>query len=108
MPPGASPFGELDHHSAPQVHDALTPLALRAGRQLLIDLAGLTVCDSTGITVLIAVRNRALAAQADIALVAVPDRVRRIFEIVGLGQVFPTYPTVPEAEAAWTPPPAAR
>ncbi|WP_234314228.1 MULTISPECIES: STAS domain-containing protein [unclassified Streptomyces] len=99
--------GDLDHHNAPQVHEALTPLALRAGQQLLIDLGGLTFCDSTGITVLIAARNQALAARADIALVAVPDRVRRIFRIVGLDQVFPTYPTVPEAEAAWTPPPAA-
>ncbi|MEU0759356.1 STAS domain-containing protein [Streptomyces microflavus] len=98
--------GELDHHSAPQVHDTLARLALQAGQQLLIDLGHLTFCDSTGLTVLIAARNQTLAAHAGIALVAVPDHLRRILEIVGLDQVFPAYPTLPEAEAAWTPPPA--
>lgn len=57
---------------------------------------------------LIAARNQALAAQAGIVLVAVPDRVRRIFKIAGLEQVFSMHHTVPEAEAAWAPPPAAR
>lgn len=96
--------GELDHHTAPQIRDALPNLPLQEGHQLLLDLGGLEFCDSTGITVMIAVRNHALAAHATIALTAVPDRVRRILSIVGLDQVFPTYPTIAEAEAAWTPP----
>ncbi|MFI1380617.1 STAS domain-containing protein [Embleya sp. NPDC020886] len=95
--------GELDHHSAPLVRDVLPRLRLGPGRQLLIDLGGLTFCDSTGITVLIAARNHALASHATIALIAVPDRIRRTFRIVGLEQAFLVYPTVTEAEAAWTP-----
>ncbi|MYR57809.1 STAS domain-containing protein, partial [Streptomyces sp. SID625] len=55
-------------------------------------------------SVLIAARNHALEAGADIALAAVPERVRRIFRIVGLDQVLTTHPTVQEATAAWTPP----
>ncbi|WP_307797824.1 STAS domain-containing protein [Streptomyces laculatispora] len=98
--------GELDHHSAPEVRDLLPGLSLVTGQRLLVDLGGLTFCDSSGITVLLAARNHALAARATIALIAVPDRVRRIFSIVGLEQVFPTYPTVQEAAAAWTPPAA--
>lgn len=95
--------GELDHHSAPQARDLLPGLQLGSGQQLLIDLGGLTFCDSSGITVLIAARNHALASHATIALIAVPDRVRRILNIVGLNQVFPAYPTLSAAEAAWTP-----
>lgn len=98
--------GDLDHHTAPQVRDVLPDLAIEAGQQLLVDLGGLTFCDSTGITVLIAARNHALAADAAIALVAVPETVRRIFHIVGLEQVFPTHPTVQDAERAWIPPSA--
>ncbi|MFS8204160.1 STAS domain-containing protein [Streptomyces sp. CWNU-52B] len=95
--------GELDHHTAPDVRAALPGLDLRPGRQLVLDLGGVTFCDSTGITVLIAARNHALAAGATIALAAVPDRVSRIFRIVGLDQVFPSHPTAEAAEAAWHP-----
>ncbi|MEW1613928.1 MULTISPECIES: STAS domain-containing protein [unclassified Streptomyces] len=95
--------GDLDHHTTPDVHAALTRLDLRPGQQLVFDLGGLTFCDSTGITVIIAARNHALAADANIVLTAVPDRVSRIFRIVGLDQVFATYPTTQDAEAAWHP-----
>ncbi|MFD7087882.1 STAS domain-containing protein [Streptomyces sp. NPDC059896] len=93
--------GELDHHTAPEVRAALPGLGLRAGRQLTLDLGGLTFCDSTGITVLIAARNHALAANSTIALAAVPERVGRIFRNVGLEHTFPTHPTTQAAEDAW-------
>jgi anti-anti-sigma factor len=96
--------GDLDHHSAPQARNALERLDLHAGQQLIMDLGGLTFCDSSGITVLIAARNHALRMNADIALAAVPDRVRRIFRIVGLEQVFTTHATAQEAAAAWSGP----
>ena len=95
--------GELDHHTAPQVRELLSGLAVEPGQQLVVDLGGLTFCDSSGITALIAARNHALAARATIALVAIPDPVRRIFRIVGLDPVFPTHPTAQDAEAAWRP-----
>ncbi|MFD9849102.1 STAS domain-containing protein [Streptomyces parvus] len=93
--------GELDHHTTPQVRNTLPGLALGPGQQLVIDLQGITFCDSTGITALIAARNFALAANATIALVAVPERLARIFRMVGLDQVFPTHPTAQDAEDAW-------
>jgi anti-anti-sigma factor len=96
--------GDLDHASAHQVRDTLPRLDLRAGQQLIVGLGALTFCDSSGITVLIAARNHALQHGAGIALAAVPDRVQRIFRIVGLEQVFATHSTVDDAAAAWTPP----
>lgn len=96
--------GELDHHTAPEVSDALPGLDLRPGQQLVVDLTGITFCDSSGITVLIAARNHALARNASIALAAVPERVARIFHLVGLEHVFPTHPTAQAAEDAWQPP----
>ncbi|MBB5938950.1 STAS domain-containing protein [Streptomyces zagrosensis] len=95
--------GELDHHTAPEIRAALPALSLNPGQQLVLDLGTLTFCDSTGITVLIAARNHALAAEASIVLAAVPDRVSRIFRIVGLEQVFLIYLTAQDAEAAWRP-----
>jgi anti-sigma B factor antagonist len=96
--------GDLDHRSAPGVRALLPGLALRSGQQLVVDLARLAFCDSSGITVLIATRNHALAADATVVLSAVPERVSRVFRIVGLDQVFTIHPTAEAAETAWTAP----
>jgi anti-sigma B factor antagonist len=96
--------GELDYDSSAQVRALFPELVLRDGSQLVVDLAGVTFCDSSGITALLAARNHALAARAGISLVAVPDHISRIFQMVGLDQVFTTHPTAQAAEAAWTPP----
>jgi anti-sigma B factor antagonist len=93
--------GELDFHTAPQVRAALQSVTLHPGQQLVIDLAQVTFCDSSGIASLVAARNHAESAQAGIALAAVPEEVARIFRIIGLDQIFPTYPTAEEAAAAW-------
>ncbi|MGW4985971.1 STAS domain-containing protein, partial [Streptomyces mirabilis] len=91
------------HHSTRTARHITTGQTLPEAA-LVIDLTGITFCDSSGMTVLIAARNHALAAQADIALAAVPDRVSRMLHIVGLDQVFPTHATAQAAAAAWTPP----
>ncbi|MFF1595238.1 STAS domain-containing protein [Streptomyces sp. NPDC058286] len=96
--------GELDHDSAPEIRGLLPSLPVKHGQQLVVDLGGLTLCDSSGITVLIAARNIALAAHSTIVLAAVPGTVSRTLGIVGLDQVFPTHPTAQAAVAAWTPP----
>ncbi|MFD5110535.1 STAS domain-containing protein [Streptomyces cinereoruber] len=93
--------GELDHHTAPEVRAALPGLTPSTGQQLVLDLGGLTFCDSTGITVLIAARNHALAANATVVLAAVPGHLERILRIVGLDQVFAIHLTAQDAETAW-------
>ncbi|UXX97880.1 STAS domain-containing protein [Streptomyces sp. AD2-2] len=98
--------GELDYDSSSEVRELLSGLALQDGQQLVVDLTGVTFCDSSGITALLAARNHALAARATIALAAVPAHISRIFQMIGLDRVFPTHATAQEAEAAWTPPAA--
>jgi hypothetical protein len=41
--------GHLDHHSAPQIRALLSALALQPGQLLIVDLARLAFCDSSGI-----------------------------------------------------------
>lgn len=91
--------GELDVATAPRLRAEVGRLALDPGQLLVVDLAGVTFCDSSGISALIAARNAAEAAQAGIALVAVPHRITRTLGLTGLADFFPTYPT---AEAAVT------
>ncbi|MDQ7803568.1 STAS domain-containing protein [Amycolatopsis sp. A133] len=89
--------GELDVATAPRLRAEIGGAPLGSGQLLVIDLAGVTFCDSSGISTLIAARNVAEAAGAGIALVAVPARLSRTFGLIGLADFFPTYPS---AEAA--------
>ncbi|MGW1892336.1 STAS domain-containing protein [Streptomyces sp. NPDC002004] len=84
--------GELDYDNAPELRELLTTITLKPGQRLILDLAGIGFCDSSGITALIAARNHAQAAQADIALAAVPPHTLRVLRIVGLDQIFPLHP----------------
>ncbi|MFE9450100.1 STAS domain-containing protein [Streptomyces sp. NPDC006739] len=85
-------IGALDYNSATQLRDHLATIVLRPGQHLVLDLAAMEFCDSSGITALIAARNHAHAAQAGIALAAVPPHTLRVLRIVGLDQIFPLYP----------------
>ncbi|MFJ7073043.1 STAS domain-containing protein [Streptomyces sp. NPDC098781] len=84
--------GDLDHATAAELRDRLTALTLQPGQRLVLDLADMDFCDSSGLTVLIAARNLAHAAGADIALAAVPAHTLRVMSIVGLDQIFTLLP----------------
>lgn len=85
-------IGALDFEQATALREQVERLVLSPGRNLLIDLSGLEVCDSTGITALLAARHRARAAGAEVILTAVPADTLRILRIVGLDQVFAIQP----------------
>ncbi|MER6152527.1 STAS domain-containing protein [Streptomyces hirsutus] len=76
----------------PELREPLTTLTLQPGQRLVLDLATMEFCDSSGLTALIAARNHAHAAQADIALAVVPLRTLRVLRVVGLDQIFPLHP----------------
>ncbi|WP_093797128.1 STAS domain-containing protein [Streptomyces sp. Wb2n-11] len=84
--------GELDYTNATTLRELLGTLTLQPGQRLILDLGSMKFCDSSGITALIAARNHAHGARADIALAAVPARTLRILRIVGLDQIFPLHP----------------
>lgn len=84
--------GALDYTTATELRDRLTTLTLQPGQRLVLDLEGMDFCDSSGLTALIAARNLAHAARADVALVAVPTNTLRVLRVVGLDQLFPLHP----------------
>lgn len=85
-------IGELDYGNASVLRELLTTITLQPGQRLVLDLVSMDFCDSSGLTALIAARNRAHAAHAEIALAAVPANTLRVLRIVGLDQVFPLHP----------------
>ncbi|MEV3910441.1 MULTISPECIES: STAS domain-containing protein [Streptomyces] len=85
-------FGELDYDSATELRELIPALTLRPGQRLILNLGGMEFCDSSGLSALIAAHNHAQAAQADIALAAVPAHTLRTLRIAGLDQIFPIAP----------------
>ena len=92
--------GELDHHTAPQLTQALEDVRLSPGAALVVDLSELTYCDSTGITVLVTAYQRAEAAGSSFSLAGLGHDLTRMFQTVGLDQVFALHPTIDAAVAA--------
>ncbi|MEU8674879.1 STAS domain-containing protein [Streptomyces sp. NPDC048560] len=80
--------GDLDHATAPELRQAVDRLTVAGGQLLVLDLAGLEFCDSSGITAFLAARNLAMEQGGDMALAAVPANTARILRIVGLDRVF--------------------
>ncbi|MGW7236635.1 STAS domain-containing protein [Streptomyces sp. NPDC054804] len=85
-------FGELDYFTAGELRGLISTITLRPGQRLVLDLSGMEFCDSSGLGALIAAHNHAHAAQADMALAAVPAHTLRALRIVGLDQIFPVHP----------------
>lgn len=94
--------GELDAATAPDAREAIQALTVRRGQQLIVDLSGLDFCDSSGISALLAARNLALAAEAGIALVAVPRQLLRSLRLIGLADFFAIHSTIDDARQSWT------
>ncbi|MEU2588225.1 STAS domain-containing protein [Streptomyces avermitilis] len=95
--------GDLDYETSPDLRQAIDRLVLARGQLLVLDLAGLQFCDSSGITLLLAARNLAIEAGADTALAAVPANTARVLGVVGLDQVFAFYPDTQAATTAQPP-----
>jgi anti-sigma B factor antagonist len=91
--------GELDMATAPQLQQEVSRLVDAGQTNLVFDLADVTFCDSTGLSVFVRARNRCEAAGGEVRLAAPQRAVQRILEVSGLVEVLHTYPTVSEAIA---------
>ncbi|MGW0363366.1 STAS domain-containing protein [Streptomyces sp. NPDC002990] len=89
--------GDLDHHTARGLSQALDDTPFDSGSQLVLDLSELTYCDSTGITVLVTAYRRAEAMGSALVLAGVNPDLMRVFGIIGLDQIFTFQPTVRRA-----------
>jgi anti-anti-sigma factor len=78
--------GELDRETCGSIEPALMAAVVSA-RSILIDLARVTFCDSTGLATLIATHEKATANGAALAIRHVPPKVQRLFEITGTDEV---------------------
>lgn len=75
--------GEIDAHSAPGLQQRLTDAAADDMR-LVLDLAGVTFMDSSGLRVMIAESTRRTEAGGEFVLAEVPRSVARLLDVSGV------------------------
>lgn len=95
--------GELDMATAPHLQAHIADLLEQGHSRLIFDLAEVSFCDSTGLSVFVRAKNNCTDAGGEILLAAPQRGVLRILEVSGLVEVLPTYASVDEAIAADAP-----
>jgi anti-sigma B factor antagonist len=82
------PKGEIDMATAPDLEAAIRGLASDSGvRRVLVDLAGVTFLDSSGLHVLCKATNAAQLDGFDFGVMRPPDHIRRLFAVSGVNQI---------------------
>jgi anti-anti-sigma factor len=92
--------GDLDLGSLGPVRAALDRALASGARLLVVDLAGVDFCDSSGLNLLLQVRIDAEQAGVQVRLAALTSQVARVFELTGALEVFSAHATAEEAELA--------
>ena len=80
--------GELDHHTAPKAREALErAIKPAAVKELVLDLSGITMMDSSGIGVIIG-RYRSLSRRGgSVSICGASAQIGRILKMAGLGEL---------------------
>ena len=79
--------GELDSRSADSLQDALDSAIDHGAGRVLLDLSGLTFCDSTGLRVIVAAYRALTMGGGRLAIVCDDDRVLRVFRVTRLDRL---------------------
>jgi anti-sigma B factor antagonist len=92
--------GEIDLHVSPRVAASLAAMMEQKPRRLVVDLSAVSYIDSSGLAVLIEGMQNVEAYGGKLVLAGLQEKVRPIFEMARLDQVFIIFPHVDAALAA--------
>jgi anti-sigma B factor antagonist len=86
--------GEVDVATAPTLRDRLDTVVTTGDGAVVVDLAGVTFIDSTGLGVLIGARKRCADEGRQLRIVVGEPRILKVFEITGLTELFSIHPSL--------------
>jgi anti-sigma B factor antagonist len=92
--------GEIDASVKDELLAQIIDLIDQGRTPLLIDMTGVTFCDSTGLTVAIFARRRAAAAGGRLAFSGLNERVADVFQVTGVDRLVAVHPTLAAAAQA--------
>jgi len=92
--------GDLDTGTLAPAQESLAALVGQRPAVLVVDLAEVAFCDSSGLNLLLKTRLAAAGAGTELRLAAVPPMVMRVLELTGAHLVFSLHSSVRAALAA--------
>ncbi len=92
--------GDIDLESSPKLRDFLKTKSTSKTPKLLLDFSGVNYIDSSGLATLIEYFQATQPFSGKLALSGLTPRVRNVFEIVRLEQIFSIHPDNSTALAA--------
>ena len=92
--------GEIDLQHSPELRQLLQRKARLKAPAILLDFNDVQYIDSSGLATLVEFYKNSRSYSGRLAVAGLTDRVKSIFELVRLGEVFGVYPTVVEARDA--------
>ena len=98
--PIVSIVGDIDLESSPKLREFLKPLSTHKTPKLLLDFAGVNYIDSSGLATLIEYFQAVQGYGGKMALASLSPRVKNVFEIVRLEQIFSLHPDIQSALTA--------
>ena len=98
--PVVSITGDIDLETSPQLREFLKPKSSKKTTLLVLDFSGVSYIDSSGLATLIEYFQAVQGFKGKLALASLSPRVKNVFEIVRLEQIFSLHPDVPSALAA--------
>ena len=92
--------GDIDLESSPQLRDFLKGKSSKKTPLLLLDFTGVNYIDSSGLATLIEYYQAIQGFKGKLALASLNPRVKNVFEIVRLEQIFSLHPDITSALTA--------
>jgi anti-anti-sigma factor len=84
--------GEVDLATAPQLEASVTQVFTTDAGSVVLDLAGMTFIDSSGLRVLVALSNDGRERGTALSLRNVPRHADRVLDLTGLAEFFDRAP----------------
>jgi anti-sigma B factor antagonist len=89
--------GEIDLQHSPKLRELLQSKVCLKAPVILLDFTDVKYIDSSGLATLVEYYKNSRGYSGRLAVAGLSNRVRSIFELVRLGEVFGIFPTVLEA-----------
>jgi anti-sigma B factor antagonist len=91
--------GEIDLQHSPKLRQLLQTKITAKTPALLLDFTEVKYIDSSGLATLVEYYKNSRAYSGRMAVAGLSNRVRSIFDLVRLSEIFGVYPSVAEGEA---------
>ena len=80
--------GELDHHGARNaIRDLERAIEAALPKKLVLDMAGVTFMDSSGIALILRAQQRMQLLDGSLLVCNVPQQVKRVLDAAGIGRL---------------------